>query len=45
MWKINPKINMYTKTSIIIYKLKVRTFLLTVELLYGTWGKRGRKKE
>jgi hypothetical protein len=27
MWKIDPKINIYTKTSIIIYKLRCRTCL------------------
>jgi hypothetical protein len=27
MWKINPKINIYTKTSMIIYKLRCRTYL------------------
>jgi hypothetical protein len=27
MWKIDPKINIYTKTSMIIYKLSCRTCL------------------
>jgi hypothetical protein len=26
MWKIDPKINIYTKTSMIIYKLRSRTY-------------------
>jgi hypothetical protein len=28
MWKIDPKINIYTKTSMIIYKLRCRTSFL-----------------
>jgi hypothetical protein len=27
MWKIDPKINIYTETSMIIYKLSCRTHL------------------
>jgi hypothetical protein len=27
MWKIDPKVNIYTKTSMIIYKLKSKTCL------------------
>jgi hypothetical protein len=42
--KTDPKINIYTKTSMIIYKLKCRMFV-TVELLYGTQGKRERERE
>jgi hypothetical protein len=33
MWKIGPKINIYTKTSMIMYKL------------YGTQGKRKGKEK
>jgi hypothetical protein len=44
MWKIDPKINIYTKTSMIIYKLSYRTCLLqwnySVEL-----GEREKGKE
>jgi hypothetical protein len=43
-WKLDPKINTYTKTSMIIYKLSYNMFI-TVELLYRTWGKRERKRK
>jgi hypothetical protein len=42
-WKIDPKINTYTKTSMVTYKLYCRMFA-TVELLYGTCGKRKEKR-
>jgi hypothetical protein len=37
MWKIDPKDKHVQKTNMIIF--------LIVELLYGTWGKRERKRE
>jgi hypothetical protein len=44
MWKIDLKINIYTKTSMILYKLRCRTFLkqwgYSMEL-----GERGKGKE
>jgi hypothetical protein len=44
MWKIDPKINIYTKTNMIIYKLSCRTCLEqwnnSMEL-----GERGKRKE
>jgi hypothetical protein len=43
MWRIDPKINIHTKTSMIIYKLIY--MFITVELLYGTLVKRERKRE
>jgi hypothetical protein len=37
------KINIYTKTNVIVYKLICRTFVI-VELLYGSRGKREGKE-
>jgi hypothetical protein len=39
------KINIYTKTSMIIYKFSCRTLFVTMELLYGNRGKGERKRE
>jgi hypothetical protein len=44
MWKIDPKINIYTKTSMIIYKLRSRTCYNSGTTLRN-WGKRERKKK
>jgi hypothetical protein len=42
-WKIDPKTNIHTKTSVIIHKLRCRT-CCNRELLYGTQGKREGKE-
>jgi hypothetical protein len=44
MWKIDPKINIYIRTSIIIHKFRCSMFE-AVELLCGTQGKRERKRK
>jgi hypothetical protein len=43
-WKTDLKMNIYTKTSMIIYKLRCSMFVI-VEVLYRTREKRERKKE
>jgi hypothetical protein len=41
MWKIDPKINTYTKAIVTIYRQDISI----VELLYGTRGKKGKEKK
>jgi hypothetical protein len=44
MWKIDPRANIYTKTSKIICNLR-KEHVCNMELVYGTWGRRERKRD
>jgi hypothetical protein len=43
MWKIDPKINIYTKTSMVIYKLTCRTRFNSGTALWNS-GEEGKEK-
>jgi hypothetical protein len=44
MWKIDPSTNMYTKTSMIIYKLRVKHVCSSVTTLWNS-RKEGKEKK